>query len=142
MRRMAVLRRIVASWAKHRPAGSDKRMWRAAGGRGGIGASADRAGAGRTSAGRTAARRVGAGAARVVRAAWRLLRWALRRWALRRLWLRVLRRGRAPGEPIDPRLPATAQIVAVQHPSMNLPERPYDLLLLGAVLGLLGIGTI
>jgi len=112
-------------------------MWRAAGGRGGIGASADRAGAGRTSAGRTAARRVGAGAARVVRAAWRLLR-----WALRRLWLRVLRRGRAPGEPIDPRLPATAQIVAVQHPSMNLPERPYDLLLLGAVLGLLGIGTI
>ncbi|HEU0031055.1 MAG TPA: putative lipid II flippase FtsW [Kofleriaceae bacterium] len=43
---------------------------------------------------------------------------------------------------IDPTLPATAQIVSVQHPSVTLPERPYDLVLLCAVLGLLGIGTI
>lgn len=43
---------------------------------------------------------------------------------------------------LDPTLPATAQIVAVQHPSATLPERPYDLVLLAAVLGLLGIGTI
>jgi len=39
-------------------------------------------------------------------------------------------------------LPATAQLVAIQHPSATLPERPYDLWLLAAVLGLLGIGTI
>jgi cell division protein FtsW len=56
-------------------------------------------------------------------------------------------RGRR-GEPastigaIDPTLPATAQVVAVQHPSATLPERPYDLVLLAAVLGLLCIGTI
>lgn len=43
---------------------------------------------------------------------------------------------------IDPRLPATAQVVAVQHPSVSVPERPYDLILLGAVLALLGIGTV
>jgi len=43
---------------------------------------------------------------------------------------------------LDPTLPATAQIVAVQHPSATLPERPYDLVLLAAVLALLGIGTI
>src|SRR5215207_1410843 len=43
---------------------------------------------------------------------------------------------------IDPRLPACAQVVAVQHPSATLPERPYDLVLLTAVLGLLVIGTI
>jgi cell division protein FtsW len=42
---------------------------------------------------------------------------------------------------LDPTLPATAQIVAVQHPSAALPERPYDLVLLASVLGLLGIGT-
>lgn len=64
--------------------------------------------------------------------------------AVRRSWL--LRGGRASaahGEAtIDPTLPATAQLVAVQHPSVTLPERPYDLLLLVAVLGLLGIGTI
>ena len=39
-------------------------------------------------------------------------------------------------------LPATAQLVAIQHPSATLPERSYDLWLLAAVLGLLGIGTI
>jgi cell division protein FtsW len=50
-------------------------------------------------------------------------------------------RGRADAA-IDPTLPATAQVVAVQHPSVNLPERPYDLSLLVAVLCLLGIGTI
>jgi cell division protein FtsW len=62
--------------------------------------------------------------------------------AVRRHWLP--RRGSAAhGEAtIDPTLPATAQLVAVQHPSVTLPERPYDLLLLVAVLGLLGIGTI
>jgi cell division protein FtsW len=43
---------------------------------------------------------------------------------------------------IDPKLPATAQIMSVQHPSVLLPERPYDLMLLVAVLGLLGIGTL
>jgi cell division protein FtsW len=54
------------------------------------------------------------------------------------------RRGLAPGEAprIDPTLPATAQVVAVQHPTVELPERAYDLVLLAAVLGLLTIGTI
>jgi len=42
----------------------------------------------------------------------------------------------------EPGLPAAAQLVAVQHPSATLPERPYDLWLLAAVLGLLGLGTI
>ena len=53
---------------------------------------------------------------------------------------RLRRPATEPG--LDPTLPATAQIVAVQHPSAALPERPYDLVLLVAVLGLLGIGTI
>ncbi|HEY0191119.1 MAG TPA: FtsW/RodA/SpoVE family cell cycle protein, partial [Kofleriaceae bacterium] len=53
--------------------------------------------------------------------------------------MRVLRRR---GEGLDPTLPATAQIVAVQHPSATLPERPYDLVLLVTVLALLSIGTI
>lgn len=39
-------------------------------------------------------------------------------------------------------LPATAQLVAIQHPSATLPERAFDLWLFAAVLGLLGIGTI
>ncbi len=39
-------------------------------------------------------------------------------------------------------LPATAQLVAIQHPSATLPERAFDLWLLAAVCGLLGIGTI
>jgi cell division protein FtsW len=43
---------------------------------------------------------------------------------------------------IDPRLPTCAQVVAVQHPSTTLPERPFDLVLLSAALGLLVIGTI
>ena len=43
-----------------------------------------------------------------------------------------------PVHEIDPTLPATAQVVAIQHPSATLPERPYDLVLLAAVLGLLG----
>ncbi len=42
----------------------------------------------------------------------------------------------------DPALPASAALISVQHPSVTLPERPYDLFLLAAVLGLLGIGTI
>jgi cell division protein FtsW len=64
--------------------------------------------------------------------------------APRREWLRrlrALRRARA-APAIDPTLPATAQSALVQQPSTVLPERPYDLLLLVAVLGLLGIGTI
>jgi len=51
-----------------------------------------------------------------------------------------------PGAPgarrIDPTLPATAQVVAIQHPTAELPERPYDLVLIAAVLGLLTIGSI
>src|ERR1700689_5145049 len=39
-------------------------------------------------------------------------------------------------------LPAAAQLVAVQHPSATLPARPYDLVLVGTVLALLGIGTV
>lgn len=39
-------------------------------------------------------------------------------------------------------LPATAQLIAIQHPSATLPERAFDLWLLAAVFGLLGIGTI
>ncbi|HEX3477150.1 MAG TPA: putative lipid II flippase FtsW [Kofleriaceae bacterium] len=79
----------------------------------------------------------------------------LRRLPPPRAWLSGIRRLRAalirrPAEvpvdatarTIDPTLPATAQIVAVQHPSAALPERPYDLVLLACVLGLLGIGTI
>ncbi len=52
-----------------------------------------------------------------------------------------LRTTRAKAE-VDATLPAAAQIVQVQHPSATLPARPYDLLLLVAVLGLLVIGTI
>lgn len=65
---------------------------------------------------------------------------------LRRLVAKIVGRVRGSSAgtsgAIDPTLPATAQVVAVQHPSVNLPERPYDLVLLGAVLGLLVIGTI
>jgi cell division protein FtsW len=47
-----------------------------------------------------------------------------------------------PEAALDPTLPATAQLIAIQEPSSPLAERPYDLLLLTAVLTLLGIGTI
>lgn len=60
-------------------------------------------------------------------------------------WRRLLAHVRFPARKapsIDPTLPVSAQIVAVQHPSATLAERPYDLLLLAAVLGLLVIGTI
>ena len=57
------------------------------------------------------------------------------------LWTRIVSRVRRPPTS-DPTLPATANIVAIQHPSATLPERPYDLWLLAAVLGLLCIGTI
>lgn len=61
-------------------------------------------------------------------------------------WWRDWRgRGRAAvdtkGE-IDPTLPATAQVVAVQHSNASLPERSYDLALIASVLALLSIGTI
>src|SRR5690348_10331539 len=39
-------------------------------------------------------------------------------------------------------LPAAAQLVALEQPGATLGERPYDLLLIAAVLGLLGIGTV
>jgi len=35
----------------------------------------------------------------------------------------------------DPNLPAAAALIAVQHPSATLPERPFDLLLLDLKLG-------
>jgi cell division protein FtsW len=62
-------------------------------------------------------------------------------------WDKLVARFRKPPKPepigeIDPSLPATAQVVAIQHPSATLPERSYDLILIAAVLGLLGIGTI
>ncbi len=66
----------------------------------------------------------------------------LRASPLRAVWQRVRDRRAAPGLAGAAGLPAAAQLVAVQHPSATLPERPYDLLLLAAVLGLLGIGTI
>ncbi len=53
--------------------------------------------------------------------------------------LRERVRSRRDSEPV---LPASAALISVQHPSATLPERPYDLLLLAAVLGLLGVGTI
>ena len=52
------------------------------------------------------------------------------------------REGAAAKGEIDPTLPATAQVVAIQHPSATLPERPYDLVLIAAVLALLALGTI
>lgn len=56
---------------------------------------------------------------------------------LRRL-VELVRTRRAP----DETLPKPAQIVAVQHPSATLPERSFDLILIAAMLGLLGLGTI
>ncbi len=52
-------------------------------------------------------------------------------------WMR-LRRERAA----DARLPPAAALIAIQEPSATLPERPYDLVLIAAVLALLGIGTL
>lgn len=54
----------------------------------------------------------------------------------------LVERVRARRERADPTLPANAALMSVQHPSATLPERPYDLVLLGAVLALLGIGTV
>ena len=61
-------------------------------------------------------------------------------WRRAAAWIRTHTRKKAA--PIDPTLPVSAQIVAVQHPSAALPERSYDLLLIAAMLGLLCIGTI
>ena len=58
---------------------------------------------------------------------------------LRRLVERIRAR-REKDEPVP--LPPNAALIAVQHPSERLPERSYDLVLLAAVLGLLGVGTI
>jgi cell division protein FtsW len=55
---------------------------------------------------------------------------------------RLIERVRARRESAETPLPANAALIAVQHPSAALPERPYDLLLITAVLALLGIGTI
>ena len=49
---------------------------------------------------------------------------------------------RKKGPVIDPTLPATAAVVEIQQPHQDVPERPYDLWLLGAALGLLAIGTV
>ena len=54
----------------------------------------------------------------------------------------VRARLRRKGPEIDPTLPATASIVDIQQPQQDVPERPYDLWLLGAALGLLAIGTV
>ena len=61
---------------------------------------------------------------------------------LRRLVARWQQLRAKPASTLDPTLPASAQVVAIQHPSATVPERPYDLVLLAAVLGLLGMGTI
>src|SRR5512146_3135136 len=42
----------------------------------------------------------------------------------------------------NPTLPPSAALISVLHPGATLGERPYDLLLIAAVLGLLGIGTV
>jgi cell division protein FtsW len=56
---------------------------------------------------------------------------------------RALARLRAPRGASPPvPLPASAQLIALQHPSAALPERPYDVVLIAAVLALLGIGTV
>ncbi len=69
---------------------------------------------------------------------------ALRRWVDRASTLRARLRERFSERRRDsqPMLPPSAALIAVQHPSATLPERPYDLLLIAVVLGLLGIGTI
>ncbi|HEY4057330.1 MAG TPA: putative lipid II flippase FtsW [Kofleriaceae bacterium] len=56
--------------------------------------------------------------------------------------LRRLLERRSASSTVDSTLPASAQIIAVQHPSATLPERSYDLWLIVAVLGLLGLGTV
>ncbi|NVB80106.1 MAG: putative lipid II flippase FtsW [Kofleriaceae bacterium] len=40
------------------------------------------------------------------------------------------------------KLPANAALIAIQHPSASVAERPYDLVLIATVLALLGIGTV
>ena len=55
--------------------------------------------------------------------------------------LRVRFQTRNEGK-VDPTLPATAAIVAVQQPNVEVEERPYDLWLFAAALGLLVIGTV
>lgn len=55
---------------------------------------------------------------------------------------RLAERVRARRERADVTLPPHAALIAVQQPAALLPERPYDLLLLTAVLALLGIGTV
>lgn len=39
-------------------------------------------------------------------------------------------------------LPVAARLIAVHHPNTPVAERPYDLILLAAVFGLLGLGTV
>src|SRR5689334_9760238 len=53
-----------------------------------------------------------------------------------------VRAWRRPADKIDPTLPATSSVVAVQSPAVSLPERSYDLVLVAAVLALLSIGTV
>ncbi len=71
-----------------------------------------------------------------------LARWKERRAVRARRRERDREIERDSATTIDPTLPATAQIVAVQQPTVEVAERPYDLWLLGSTLGLLVIGTI
>jgi len=142
---MAVLHRIVASWAERRRAGASHRTApiRRAGTEPGsrnppIRRSGSESGARRVAGARGAGTEPTHRGPLVLRPGERvqqLLRSALQRAR------GVLQRA-APAVAVDPTLPATAQLVAVQQPSAVLPERPYDLVLLVCVLGLLGIGTI
>ena len=60
--------------------------------------------------------------------------------AVLRRFVERFRAQREKEEPVP--LPPNAALIAVQHPSERLPERAYDMFLLGAVLALLAIGTI
>jgi len=130
---MAVLHRIVALWAKRGAPGRSIRPGTSPGRPDRAGTSPGRPNRPVTSSGR--ASRSGT-SPRISGPLWPRVSAVLHKL---RQTLRPDPRGTTA---MDPTLPATAQLVAVQQPSVALPERPYDLLLLVAVLGLLGIGTI
>ena len=130
---MAVLHRIVALWAKPGASGRSIRPGSSPGRPNRPGTSPGRPNRPGTSPGRP---NRPATAPRVSEPIWR------RAAALGHKLRLTLRPDPRSSAGLDPTLPATAQLVAVQQPSVALPERPYDLLLLVAVLGLLGIGTI
>ena len=128
---MAVLRRIAALWAGRRAGASRPLAARLAGG------------LGRPPTARSEGNQPRRPAHPAALAARRLAAAAMGRIArLARITRSVARRLPGRGAPLDPTLPAPAQIVAVQQPTAALPERPLDLLLLSAVLCLLSVGTI